>query len=113
MSNRKMIVLSALLGLIAYTIGSIWDDKVFDPLYCLHGKWLSKRTRPFSIFPPGSGLERYRSLAIEALKPSSKGRISQDGEGIYRVANETVVARKEWDKVSSVLSWSDSMPAAR
>lgn len=101
-----LIVLSALLALIAYTAGAIWDATIFDPLYGLNGKWLTKRKRPFALFPAGSDLERYRHLAVDALLPTNTKRISANGEGVYRVAKEKLIESGQWNQASLVLSWS-------
>ncbi len=101
-----LIVVSALLALVAYTTGAIWDATIFDPLYGLNGKWLAKRKRPFALFPVGSDLERYRHLAVDALFPTNTKRISANGGGVYRVAKEKLIESGQWSQVSLVLSWS-------
>ncbi len=101
-----LIVVSALLALVAYTTGAIWDATVFDPLYGLNGKWLTKHKRPFVLFPAGSDLERYRHLAVDALLPTNTKRISATGEGVYRVAKEKLIESGQWSQVSLILSWS-------
>ena len=97
--NLSAVVAGAILALIGYFLGNFWDAKVFDPLYGLRGRWVSRSTRPFGLFPAGDDLHRARADAITKLAPDSP-----EGKGVYRAALGIARKRKaEWEHIEQPL----------
>jgi hypothetical protein len=93
------VVIGTVLALIGYFLGNFWDDKVFDPLYGLAGRWLNRETRPLSVFPAGDDLRRARLSAIAKLLPNEP-----QGKGIYRRAVETArTSKAKWEIIEQPL----------
>jgi hypothetical protein len=93
------VVVGTVLALIGYFLGNFWDDKVFDPLYGLAGRWVNRETRPLSVFPAGDDLRRARASAIAKLLPNEP-----QGKGIYRKAVETArTSKAKWEIIEQPL----------
>jgi hypothetical protein len=93
------VVVGTVVALVGYFLGNFWDDRVFDPLYGLSGRWVNRETRPFSVFPAGDDLRRARANAIGKLLPNEP-----QGKGIYGKAVEIARARKaKWEIIEQPL----------
>lgn len=94
-----IVVVGTVVALIGYFLGNFWDDKVFDRLYGLSGRWVNRETRPLSVFPAGDDLRRARANAIGKLLPNEL-----HGKGIYRKAVEIARTRKaKWEIIEQPL----------
>lgn len=93
------VVVGTVTALIGYYLGNFWDDKVFDPLYGLTGRWVERSTRPFGLFPAGDDLQRARAAAVTKLLSDTP-----QGEGIYRAAEDVARRSKgKWEHIEQPL----------
>lgn len=98
--HTAILGLGALLGLLGYLGGDVWDIAVFDPLYSLSGRWLRRR-RPLLVFPRGAELKKQRARATRHLP------LRFVGENVYRRAER--VLRSEpgyWTEANRPLTMS-------
>jgi hypothetical protein len=93
-----IVVVGTVMALIGYFLGNFWDDRVFDPLYGLSGRWVDRETRPLSVFPAGDDLRRARGNAIRILLPDKP-----QGQGIYRKASEIARDKANWEIIEQPL----------
>ncbi len=92
-ARGPMLGVGALLGLLGYLCGDIWDVAVFDHLYSLSGRWLRRR-RPLLVFPRGAELKKQRARATRRLP------LRFVGENVYRRAERVVRAEPgHWSEV--------------
>ncbi len=85
--------LAALLGVVVYSFGDVWDKKWFDKRYGPEGDWTTKAPL---LFPSPANMVEARQKAAKKLLT---GDAQNTQEGVYAEAAELVRTRGRWDEV--------------